>query len=115
MPSYVVGAKYESDSGNVHPLRITADFYDAAGTPPGGDIDSQVKAEIYKSNREFGLGCRGARLGRTVGTAPNTFVKYSFIPILTAAQYNTGDFVVGSEITVGSTTWTIISLKPEDY
>lgn len=113
--AYVVGAKYESDSGSVHPIRISSDFYTAAGTPPDGDIDSQVKAEIYKSNREFGLGTRGARLARTVGTAPNTFVKYGFVPILTAAQYNTGDFVVGNTLTIGSNTWTIISLKPEDY
>lgn len=112
---YVVGAKYEDDKGIVHPIRISSAFYTAAGTPPTGDIDSEIKAKIYKSDREFGLGCRGARLARVVGTAPNTFAKYSFVPILTASQYNTGTFVTGGTVTINSVEWTIISLKPEDY
>lgn len=113
--AFVVGAKYEDDAGEVHPLRISEAFYTAAGSPPGGDITSNIKAKISKSDREFGLGCRGARLGRVVGTAPESFIKYSFIPILTAAQYNTGDFVVGGTVAIDGVTWTIVSLKPEDY
>lgn len=113
--AFQVGAKYEDDAGVIHPLKITTGFYSAAGSPPAGDITSNVKAQIYKTNREFGLGCRGARLARVVGTAPNTFVKYAFIPILTASAYNTGSFVVGGTVTINSVSWTIISLKPEDY
>lgn len=115
MVAYQEGAKYEDDDGNIHPIRITPNFYTAAGAAPDGDINSNIKAEIYKSKRSFGLGCRGANLSRKVGTAPNNFTKYSFVPILKASEYNTGTFVPGGTVTINSVDWTIVSLKPEDY
>lgn len=115
MATYVVGAKYESDSGTIHPLRVQQATYDAAGTPPTGDINSNIKAQIGKTNKEFGLRPRGANLARTIGTGDSAFVKYKFLPILTAAQFGTGSFTLGSTVTVDSVTWTIISLKAEDY
>lgn len=115
MATFVVGAKYEADSGEIHSIRITPEYYAAAGTPPSGPITSNIKVKISKSNREHGIRPRGANLARVVGTEPNTFTKNAFLPVLLASEFNTGDFVPGGTVTIDSVEWTVISLRPEDY
>lgn len=115
MASFVVGAKYEADSGEIHPIRISAPYYNAAGTPPSGNITSNIKVKSSKSNREHGIRPRGANLARVVGSEPDTFTKNAFLPILLASEFNTGDFIPGGTVTIDSVEWTIVSLKAEDY
>lgn len=107
--------KYEADSGLIHPIRMDSLRYAAAGTPPNGESSSSIKAEIGKSNREFGLRPRGVTLGRTLGTAPDTFVRYSFLPVLRAADFVDATFAAGATITIDSVVWTIISKQNEDF
>lgn len=107
--------KYESDGGDIHSMKLTSDYAAAAGDEPTDGVSSDIKPKISKTNREHGLRPRGVRLVRTIGTAPDTFKKYTFLPVLTAAQWVSGAFAPGSAINIGSTAYTVIARIAEDY
>ena len=108
-------AKYEADNGQIHLLTLDADRLAEAGAPPTGTSNSSIRAKISKTNREYGIRPRGVRLARTVGTAPDTFTKYSFLPVLTPAAFNGTGFTLGGTVTIGGTAWEIIARVTEDY
>lgn len=108
-------AKYEADSGQIHLLLMDADRLAQAGAEPTAASNSSIRAKISKTNREYGIRPRGVRLGRTVGTAPDTFTKYSFLPVLTPAAFNGTGFTLGGTITIGTIEWEIIARVTEDY
>lgn len=107
--------KYESDDGIIHPIRIATDRVAAAGTAPTGAVSSNAYAKISKTNREFGIRPRGVRLVRTLGTAPLTFKRYSFVPVLTAEAFDTDAFDPGAQVTVDGVAWTVAGRVPEDF
>lgn len=107
--------KYESNSGSLHSLLLDPDRASEAGTEPTGTEVSKIKAQISKTNKEFGLRPRGVRLARTIGTAPDTFKKYTFLPVLTPAEFNSATFALGATITIGTTNWVIVGAVEEDY
>lgn len=107
--------KYESDSGDVHLGTMDADRIAIAGTQPAEAASSNIRVKISKSNREYGLRPRGVRLARTIGTPPETFVKYSFLPVLTSADFDSPTFGLGQTKTYGGNTWEIIGKINEDY
>lgn len=88
--------------------------YAAAGTEPTGAVNAKGSAIVSKTKREFGLRPRGVVLSRLVGTAPDQFKKYSFLPVLLASEFGTGNFTEGSTITIDSVAWTVTSLVEED-
>lgn len=106
-----VNTKYEADNGDIHPIRLNTATAGAAGAAPSGAVSNPVKCKVSKTNREFGLRPRGLLLSRDVGTAPNNFKKYRFLPILTATQFQQPE----STYNIGGTTWTFVSKVPEDY
>lgn len=110
-----VNTKYEADNGDVHGILLSPDKFAVAGTPPTGTASSPVKIKISKTNKEFGIRPRGVRLVRTVGTAPDTFKKYAFLPVLTPAAFATAAFAIGAEITIGGVVWVVASKEGEDY
>lgn len=107
--------KYEADSGLIHALILDPARFAQAGAPPTANIDSNIKAKVSKSNREFGIRPRGVRLARIVGVAPDTFRKYAFLPVLTPTAYNGTGFTVGSTVTIDGTAWEVVAKVPEDY
>lgn len=107
--------KYESNSGQIYQLSLNPDRAAAAGTEPTGGVTSDIKAKVSKSNREFGIRPRGVRLSRVVGTAPDTFRKYSFLPVLTPVAFATADFQLGATITIGGVVWTVVVRIGEDF
>lgn len=107
--------KYESDAGTIHRLLLSPDFGAAAGTAPTGAIDSEVRPKITKGNTEFGLRPRGVRLSVTVGTSPNTFKKYAFLPVLTPTAFGSATFALGATVSVGGVDYTVVGRLPEDY
>lgn len=107
--------KYESDQGTIHPIRLDSERVAAAGAAPAAAQDSDIKVKISKGNREFGIRPRGVRLVRTVGTAPDTFKKYTFLPVLTPTAYDGAGFSVGTEITIDAVVWTVAARQVEDY
>lgn len=111
----LIRTKYEADSGLIHPLKLTPDYAAAAGTEPAGDPNSRIKAHISKSNRQHGLRPRGVTLARTVGTAPDTFVKYTFLPLRSQADATSAAYNTGASVTVAGSTWEVVGYSPEDY
>lgn len=108
-------AKYESDLGSIHLIRLRDVTVGVGGAEPTGAIDSPIIVKVSKSKREVGIRPRGVTIGLEVGTAPNTFVRYAFIPILTTAAYTGANFQLGSPITYKGGTWEVVSRSPEDY
>jgi hypothetical protein len=107
--------KYESDSGDIHPLRISPTVLGAAGTPPTGAVSNSIKVKVSKTNRSYGIRPRGVRLSRTVGTDPDTFKRYKFIPVLTPTAFNGASFALNGTVSINSVVWTITGKVPEDY
>lgn len=109
-----VFTKYESDDGNVHPIKMSPEKAALAGTAPAGTITSSVKAKVTKGAREYGLKPRGIVLSRTFGTAPDTFTKSVFIPRLTDVALD--DILVDDTATYdGLGGWRVTAKKAEDY
>ena len=110
-----VKVKYEDDNGTIYSLRMSPDFAAQAGTEPTGGVSTDVKPKISKTNREHGIRPRGVRLGRTIGTAPDTFTRYTFLPVLTQTEFNSAAYAIGATITIGTTAWEVVSKQGEDF
>jgi hypothetical protein len=108
-------SKYESDEGNIHPIRIKTERLAAAGTAPTGAITSNAYAKISKTNREFGIRPRGVRLARTLGTAPLTFKRYAFVPVLTGEVWDGAAYDPGETLAVDGVDWQVVARVPEDF
>lgn len=103
-----VDAKYETGSTAIVSIRTDTELTGLMGTPPAGDVDLNIHAIVNGNrSREFGVHPRGVTLSRTIGTAPDTFKKYKFLPVLTATALTGAGFTIGTEITIGATAWTV--------
>lgn len=111
----MINTKYESDEGTVHKIRLTSKALAAAGTPPAGAINHGLQVKVSKTTREFGIKPRGVRIAKSFGTAPDTFIKYRFLPVLTIANFSTAAFALGATITYDGASWEVVSRMPEDY
>ncbi len=107
--------KYESDEGGIYALLLSPDYAAKAGTAPGGTVTSPIKAKVTKSSREYGIRPRGVTLSRVLGTAPETFTKSAFLPVLTPAAFSSATFALDAKITIGGIEWTIVGKRGEDY
>jgi len=107
--------KYESDQGTVHAIRLSAKKVLIAGTPPAAAVDSPIKVKVSKSNREFGIRPRGITIAKEVGTAPDLFQKYAFIPILTEAAFGATSNQLNQAVSYDGDNWQIISRAAEDF
>ena len=110
-----VKVKYEDDNGDIYLMRMSPDFAAEAGNEPAGGVTTDVKPKISKTNREHGIRPRGVRLARTLGTAPDTFTRYTFLPVLTQVQFLSPAYALGASITIGTTAWTVVSKQGEDF
>lgn len=103
---------YTSDKSLDYKIRlstVTAAQQDPANPAGARDVDESVA--VGKNRNSIGLHARGFRLGRTVGTAPNTFTRTTFFPVCAAAQYS--GTAIGSTITLSGVAWTVLSKTPE--
>lgn len=107
--------KYETNDAEIHAILMSPDFAAKAGTAPAGAVTSPIKVKISKSNRAYGIRPRGVTLARTVGTAPDTFTKSTFLPVLTPTAFNSATFALDAKITIGGTEWTVVGKRGEDY
>lgn len=104
--------KYESDAGDIHPIRISSGYEAVAGAEPSGEINNDIKVKITKTNREHGLRPRYVVVSRTIGTGDNTFKRYARIAMLTEAAYDA--FTV--PVTLNGLSYTdLVSKQPEDF
>ena len=110
-----IKTRYETDGGDIHPITMKPATYTVAGTPPSGTPTQNIKVQISKSSRSYGLKPRGLTLSRTLGTAPDTFTKSAFLPILTPADFALPGNQNGSSITIGGVIWIVVGRRGEDY
>lgn len=107
--------KYQTDAGTVVQIRISdASAAVAGNTEPAGAIDDE-KIFAFASNpgskRKKALNARGIVLGRSVGTAPDTFVRRTFVPILTKAGLD--GITIGTAVTLNGNAYTVRSKVDE--
>lgn len=106
--------KYEADNGDIYAIRLSTEKYAAAGTPPTGGVTQPTTVKVSKAGRSFGLRPRGVTLGRTFGTAPDTFKKYIFLPALTPTAFASADFQKGATIAIDGQDWIVVGRSLED-
>lgn len=110
-----VAFKYEADSGSVHNMLLSGEIGAAGGAAPDGAVDSNIKPELYKSNRAYGIRPRFVQVSRTVGTAPDTFKKYKRIPVFTPTAFASAAFALGATVAVNNIDHVVVSRFGEDY
>lgn len=103
---------YTADSTATHPIRLsTAAATAQTSVATQGTATNGISAIAGGSRKRLGLRARGVRLTRKVGTAPNQGTRSTFLPILKPADFTA--LSKGSEITIGSLTYTVSSKVPE--
>jgi hypothetical protein len=116
MPA-LVRTKYESDSGQIHAIRLSPAVAQAAGNIPADAVNSNIRVKVSKGNREYGIRPRGVIIGLTVGVPPDTFVRTAFIPVLNSTQFNNGTaYALGASVAYkNNADWEVLSRVREDY
>lgn len=107
--------KYELNSGDIAAIRVSDADLGSVGSVPSGAQNLPFFVKVSKTNREFGVRPRGVRLSRSVGTPPNDFKKFKFLPVLTASAWAGTGFDIGDTITIGTTDWIVAAKVAEDY
>ena len=109
-----VRSRYESDVGNIHPIRVQPETLAAtlgsANAAPTGGIDLSISAKVSGSSRSLGLTARKVRVVFT-GTPPTGYKAESpiSIPILTKSVYDgiavnsTGTYLGAAVEVIGKT------------
>lgn len=104
-----VETKYATDTGTIVRIRIgTFAAGQAKNTAPAGVVADRALfafASNPGSRRKKELNARGLVLGRTVGTAPDQFVRRTFMPVLTQAAFNS--YAIGEAVTIDGTAYTV--------
>jgi len=107
--------KYQTDEGTVVNIRVSSATIAATGqgVPAGAVDDANLWAFARNpgSRRKKELNARGVVLGRTVGTAPNQFMRRTFLPILTKAALDA--IAIDSAVTLNSVVYTVQSKVQE--
>ena len=106
--------KYEDNDLTVHRIVLSNAFAAVAGTAPTGAVTAKGTVKVSKSTRQFGIRPRGVRLSRIIGTSPNDFKRYAFLPVLTVSGMAGAAFNIGATITIGGTAWTVVKKIEED-
>lgn len=108
MPS-TVETKYQTDKGTIARIRIgTSASTQAKNTAPAGAVTDKAIFAFARnpgSRRKKELNARGLILGRTVGTAPDTFVRRTFMPVLTPAAL--AAYTIGETVTINTVAYTV--------
>ena len=106
-----IDATYDSTAlGSTIYVRLRA-AEGAVYTPGAATADFGLHAFNGASRRRFGIHCRGVRLSRLTGVAPEQSVKRGFLPVGTEAALTA--IALESEITIGGVVWTVKGKVPE--
>jgi hypothetical protein len=107
---------YTTDAGTVVQLRMSAQAQAFTGQGPLNTAIDDKKIFAFASNpgskRKKALNARGVVLGRTVGVAPNTFVRRTFVPITTKGALDL--ITINTAVPAyGGQAWTVIGAIDE--
>lgn len=83
----------------------------AVYTNGGANADFGLHAFNGNSRRRFGIHCRGVRLNRLSGAAPDQVVKSAFLPVGTEAAL--AAIALDSKVSIGGIEWTVKAKLPE--
>lgn len=111
LPTY----KYESDSGDIHIMRLSSDIGGAGGTEPTGTDVSDIKPKLYKSNREHGIRPRYVTCSLVNGTAPDNYITYKRVPVLTPTSWSSDAYKLGATLAINAVDHKIVARVGEDY
>lgn len=111
-----VRSRYESNVGNIHPIRVQPETIaanvGAANAAPTAAVDIPISAKVSGGKRELGLIARKVRLAFTA-TPPTGYAEDSIvtIPILTPAVFN--QIAVGTTGTYLGAAVEVVGTSPE--
>lgn len=109
---YLLGAKYEADSGEVHPIRVQPETVFEDNPQPTGGVSEEQYARARGSARKYGILARSATLSRVVGTGNYGTAKvYARIPVFTPTALDS--MVLGSTIVYQGLDWVVSSKRGE--
>lgn len=111
----LTNAKYEADTGTVHPIRVGLDItgITANSLPSGAILEGTPSVKISKNVREFGVEPRHVLVFRTVGSALDTARKYKVVPVFDPLQFSNAAFSPGATLTLSTIDWTVLERKAE--
>lgn len=105
--------KYQTDSGELCKIRVSASRVVEVGTPPAGLLaDDARTVKLSKSSGSFGTRPRYLLLYQLVGVQPNTVRKYTKLPQLTAAAM--AAVALESVVTIDAVQWKVANKIGED-
>lgn len=115
MPRFTQPRKYQTDAGTIVRIRVADEALTAVanGEPAGAVDDAAIWAFASNpgSKRKKALNARGLILGRTVGTAPNTFTRRTFLPVLTPAALTA--IAIDAPVTLDGVEYTVRDKRNE--
>lgn len=104
-----VETKYETDSGTIVRIRVGESAAgQAKNTAPAGAVSDRALFAFSSnpgSKRKKELNARGLILGRDVGTAPDQFVRRTFMPVLTPTAFDS--YAIGEAVTIDAIAYTV--------
>lgn len=106
-------AKYETDSGDIHNIRIQPETVFDENLEPTGGATASSYVRVTGSRRAYGIKARILVLSRQVGDAANYngATVYARIPVLKKASV--AALIVGSTVTYQSVAWVVVAVSPE--
>ncbi len=106
-------AKYETDDGNIHPIRVQPETVTTENPEPTGGITNDPYVRVSGSKRAYGIKARHATYALQIGDdAPyNGGSVYARVPYLLASALIALN--IGSTITYQGKAWTVISKTNE--
>lgn len=105
--------KYETNDGEIHPIRVQPETIDGDNPLPGAGITKSTYARVTGSKRAYGLKARYATYSLEIGTdADYSGAKvYAKVPYFLASAWIALN--VGSTVTYQGKAWEVVSKTDE--
>lgn len=115
MPGSYVRARYETDSGQIHPCRVQPESIIATINPlPAGQVTNEGSVNMTPSRRRNGISARYVTLTWNEGATPPTGYKpggFLRLSILTPTAYQS--LVTGQTFQYQGSTVVVVGKNPE--
>ena len=113
MAGRFIKAKYETDDGKIHPIRVQPETTNADNPEPAAGVTDDTYARVSGSKRAYGIKARYITLAKQIGTDAdyNGATVYVRVPYLLASAWIA--VVIGSTLTYQGVAWEVASKSPE--
>lgn len=104
--AFLSGAKYEADSGEIHPIRVQPETVFEENPQPTGGVTEDQFVRARGSARKYGILARSVTLSRVIGSGDYGQARvYSRVPIFTATALDS--LVTGSTVVYQGLDWVV--------